>query len=83
MDPLRHTCQYFDCDIEEGVHLYHIVDRIYFYLCIGHARVALSSRQSTLCLIEFLIAVKGSSRKYRDQMRKFVIQETARVVDGR
>ena len=83
MDHVPRKCGFFNCGVQERVYLYHIVDELYVPLCVGHARVALSARHSTVALIEFLIALKGESREYRDRMRKFVIDEVQRKIDGR
>lgn len=76
-------CAFFNCAVREGTQLYHIVYDLYAYLCVGHARMSLSARHSTVALIEFLISMKGSNPEYRNAMRKFVIQEASRKIDGR
>lgn len=84
MNELVRRCQFFNCGVRgREVEFYHIFDRVYAYLCVGHANMALNARHSTVALIEFLISMKGDSREYRDRMRTFVIQEVQREVDGR
>lgn len=77
------TCGFFNCDARKGVQLYHICFDLYVYLCVGHARMSLSARHSTVALIEFLVSMKGDSPQYRTKMREFVIHEASRKIDGR
>lgn len=83
MEQNGRKCSFFNCDVRKDVLPYHIVHDLYVYLCVGHARMALSVRHSTVALIEFLIALKGDSREYRAKMREFVIREANRKIDGR
>ena len=82
MGEVSRKCMFFNCDVCENVHTFHLVHDIYVDLCEGHTNMAVSSHYSTVALIEFLVSLKGNSPEYRAEMRQFVIDEIQKVVDG-
>lgn len=75
-------CCFYGCGSEEGVEVVEISEEIQAPLCIGHARISLSARHSTVMLIEFLVALKGNSPAYRRYMRNFVLSEVNKSLRG-
>lgn len=79
----KRKCQYFNCDATYGVQLYNVIHDVYFNLCVGHARMLVSARKSNVALIEFLVDCYGGKEPlYRAQVRRFIMDETKRILDG-